>query len=141
MKGMVLAVKKDSPFALSVRGESIEQSNVLAVIERMERLVNLGAVDMELKENHVEFVFVLFDITANGGVSRDVMWIERDTMLITRIERYEDEKLVQQAIREDYIINAGLPEELFDAGFDTEQLKDSGIPHLSNDPAGISTAP
>ena len=137
MQGMVLSVKKDSPFAVSVRDESIEKSNVLAVIERMERLVKMGTVDMDVNENHVEFVFIPFDIHANEGISRDVVWIERNTFLITRIERYEGEKLVQQAVREGYIINAGLPKELFDAGFDTEQLKDSGIPLLSNDLSGM----
>ena len=136
MQGMVLSVKKDSPFAVSVRGESIEKSNVLTVIERMERLVKMGTVDMTVNDNHVEFVFIPFDINANEGISRDVVWIEKDTFLITRIERYEDEKLVQQAVREGYIINAGLPRELFDAGFDTEQLKDSDIPLLSNDLSG-----
>jgi len=141
MKGMVLSVKKDSALAMSVRGETIERSNVLAVIERMEHLVENGTVAIQERDDYVEFVFIPFNASINEGISRDVVWIERDSMLIIRIERYEEETLVQQAVREDYIINAGLPKELFDAHFETEQLKDSGIPLLSNDLVGNSITP
>ena len=133
MKGMVLSVRKNSALAMSVRGETIEQSNVLAVIERMEHLVENGTATIHEEEDHIEFVFVPFESSLNEGISRDVVWIERDSMLIIKIQRYEEERLVQQAIREAYIINAGLPKELFDAHFETENLEDSGIPLLSND--------
>ena len=141
MKRMVMSVNKDSPLALSVRGETIEQSNVLAVIERMEHLVQCGTVNFEELDTHIELSFIPFDAAENGGITRDVVWIQRHTMLIIKIQRYEGEILVQQAIRERYIINAGLPLELFDAHYETEQLQASGIPHLTNDLHGYSITP
>jgi len=141
MRRIVLSVRKDSSLAMSVRGETIERSNVLAVIERMERLVENGDVTIVERADHIEFTLVPFEPSTNEGISRDVVWIERDTMLISRIERYEEEVLVQQAIRKNYIINAGLPRELFDARFETEQLRDSGIPLLENDLDGNSITP
>lgn len=140
MKGMVLTVRKDNALAVSVRGETINQSNVLAVIERMEHLVDRSDVSIVEKDSHVEFEFIPFDPEANEGVSRDVVWIDRDAMLVIRNERYEGEDLVQQVIRTKYIINAGLPTELFDAHIDSDHFRDSGVPLIGNDLNGESVA-
>jgi hypothetical protein len=141
MKGMVMSINKNSPLALSVRGETIEQSNVLSVIERMEHLVQHGTVKLQEHNTHIELSFVPFDAAENGRISRDVVWIQRHSMLIIKIQRFEGENLVQQATRDRYILNAGLPHELFDARYEIEQLQGSGIPHLTNDLHRYSITP
>jgi len=138
MREIVITVKKNSVLATTVRGETIDQSDMLTVIERMERLLAIGRVDLMEKNTHLEFEFTPFNSSQNEGISRDVVWIDRKTMLIIRNERYEEEKLVQKVTWKDYIINAGLPKEFFDAHIESDQLRDTGIPLLENDLEGDS---
>jgi outer membrane lipoprotein-sorting protein len=138
---MVMSVSKNSRLAKSVRGETIEKSTILAVIDRMEHLVENSTVSIEETDTHTELVFHPFDSADNEGITRDVVWLERDTLFIILIQRYEGEKLVQQAKRGNFIVNAGLPRELFDAHFDSEQLREYGIPALSNDLSGYAITP
>jgi outer membrane lipoprotein-sorting protein len=141
MKEIILSVRKNSALATSVRGETIDQSDMLTVIERMEYLLANGEVSLVEKHAHIEFEFFPFDPSQNEGISRDVVWIDSETMLIIRNERYEEEKLVQQVTWKNHIINAGLPTELFDARLETDQLRDTGIPLIGNDLDGDSIAP
>ncbi len=136
MKDFILSVKKDSTIATSVRGETIDQSGMLTVIERFEYLLANGDVSVTEKTSHIEFEFLPFDPSLNDGVSREVVWIDRDMQLIIRNERYENDALVQQVMWKDYIINAGLPEKLFDARFETAQLRGTGIQLLSQELGG-----
>ena len=138
MRDIVITVKKNSVLATTVRGETFDQSDMLTVIERMGRLLAIGGVDLVEKNTHIEFEFTPFDPSQNEGISRDVVWIDRKTMLIIRNERYEEEKLVQKITWKDYIINAGLPGEFFDARVEPDQLRDTGIPLLWNDLEGDS---
>jgi len=141
MRGIILSVKKDSALATSVRGETIDQSDMLTIIERIEYLLANGDVSMVEKVSHIEFEFFPFDPSKNEGISRDVVWIDRETMLVIRNERYEEERLVQQVTWGNHIINAGLPRELFNARFETAQLRDTGIPLLGHDLDGDSITP
>jgi hypothetical protein len=86
--------------------------------------------------SHIEFEFYPSDPSLNDGVSRDVVWIDRNTLLIIRNERYEKDVMVQQVIWKDYIINAGLPDKLFDARFEIAQLRETGIQLLSQELEG-----
>jgi outer membrane lipoprotein-sorting protein len=133
MKGITLSVPLESPLATSVRGETMDRSDMLTVIERVEYLTQISDIVIEEKSSRVEFEFTPHDPEQNRGVTRDIVWIDLNTMLIIRNERYEQEKLVQQVIWSDYIINAGLPLELFDAHFDIQDLLGSGIPLLSQE--------
>jgi hypothetical protein len=141
MDGMIMSVRKDSRHAMSLRGETIEKSTILAVIERMEYLAEHGTVSSHEHESHIELVFQPHDSTKNDGITRDVVWLERDTLFIILIQRYEKERLVQQAARGNFIINAGLPKELFDAHFDSERLEEYGIPVLGKDLHGNAATP
>ena len=141
MKEMILSVKKDRALATSVRGETIDQSDMLTVIKRIEYLLANGDVSIVEKFSHIEFEFFPFNPLKNEGISRDVVWIDRETMLIIRNERYEEEKLVQQVTWGNHIINAGLPRELFDAHFETDQLRDTGIPLIGHDLDGDTITP
>jgi outer membrane lipoprotein-sorting protein len=138
MREIVITVKKNSVLATTVRGESIDQSDMLTVIERMGYLLEIGGVDLVEKNTHIEFAFTPFDPSQNEGISRDVVWIDCRTMLIIRNERYEEEKLVQKVTWKDYIINAGLPREFFDVRIEPDQLRDTGIPLMGNDLEGDS---
>jgi outer membrane lipoprotein-sorting protein len=141
MREIVLSIKKDSALATSVRGETIDQSDMLTIIERIEYLLVNGDASIVEKVSHIEFEFFPHDPSKNEGISKDVVWVDRETMLIIRNERYEEERLVQQVTWGKHIINAGLPKELFDAHFETDQLKDTGIQLIDHDLDGDSVTP
>jgi len=133
MKDITLNISKNSTLATSVRGETIDQSDMLTVIERFQFHIRNSEISLREKASHVEFSFIPYDPSANEGITRDVIWIDLETMLIIRNERYEGKDLVQQVIWSDYIINAGLPDELFDARFDVAELQGRGIPLLDRE--------
>jgi outer membrane lipoprotein-sorting protein len=133
LRDITLSISKDSPIATSVRGESIDRSDMLTVIERFEAHVKNSTVVVRERPSRIEFEFVPPEPSLNDGISRDVIWIDREHLLIIRNERYEGSKLVQQVIWSDHILNAGLPVELFDPRFDIEALRSKGIPLLSQE--------
>jgi outer membrane lipoprotein-sorting protein len=133
IKGLTFNIPKDSPLATSVRGETIDQSDMYSVIERFDRNLRSGEITVEEKYSRLEFEYIPDDPTLNDGVTRDIMWIDRQSMLIIRNERFEGEMLVQRVMWTDYIINAGLPDELFDPRFEIEELEGRGIELLSQE--------
>ena len=133
MKDITLNISKDSPLATSIRGESIDRSDMATVIERFEYHVENSTARMSKKASHLEFEFVPVDPSLIDGITKDIIWIDRELMLITRSERYEGNKLVQQVFWSAYILNAGLPVELFDPGFDVHTLRGTGIPLLAQE--------
>jgi outer membrane lipoprotein-sorting protein len=133
MKDITLSISKNSALATSVRGETIDQSDMLTVIERFAYHVKNSTITVREKPSHIEFVFVPAEPSLNDGISRDIIWIDREILLVIRNERYEGNKLVQQVIWSEYILNAGLPLELFDPGFDIDALRGTDIPLLSRE--------
>ena len=131
LSGIVLKVPKDSPLATTIRGVRFDESDIETVLNRLDFYRTRGRI--ELRETDGSFIFACApsDPFGNEGISKDIVWIDRGTLLITRNERYEGETLVQAASWKEYIINAGLPVELFDVRFDVEELRVRGVPLLS----------
>jgi len=133
MKDITLNISKDSSLATSIRGESMDRSDMATVIERFEFHVENSTASIREKASHLEFEFIPSDPSLIDGITKDIIWIDRELMLIARSERYEGTKLVQQVVWSEYILNAGLPVELFDPGFDVYTLCGAGIPLLSQE--------
>jgi hypothetical protein len=133
MKDITLNISKDSPLATSIRGESIDRSDMATVIERFEYHVKNSTAVTSETASHLEFEFMPADPSLIDGITKDIIWVDRELMLITRSERYEGNKLVQQVVWSGYILNAGLPVELFDPGFDVHTLRGTGIPLLAQE--------
>jgi hypothetical protein len=54
--------------------------------------------------------------------------VDKRTLFIVYNERFSDASSVQRVEWGDYIIDAGLPDELFDIRFDAGELAKRGIP-------------
>ena len=66
-------------------------------------------------------------VGAQSGVTRDVIRLDMATLLPVSTDSYEAERHVQHAEWSAYILDAGLPDELFDVRWDAARLTDLGI--------------
>ena len=79
-------------------------------------------------EDAYEFQCVPFDVSKNDGISKDVLRVNKKNLLVMYNERFSGGASVQRVQWSEYIVNAGLPDELFDIDFDVEMLAKRGIP-------------
>lgn len=133
LSGLVMTIPKKSPMATTLRGEAFDEIDMEAVLEKLYFYIDNGSVRIGEEGRFYLIVCVPFDVNKNGGVTKDIARFDRDTLTITGFQRHEAQGLVQEAVWTDYIINAGLPDRLFDVKCDPESLKQVGIPLLRQD--------
>jgi len=133
MKVFTLKLPVRHPLVTNLRGESIDESVMDAFIFRIPFFLERGTIEVEPGDDAHVFICTPDNESENDGITRDVVWVDTSTLLVVRSERYESETLVQEATWSGYIVNAGLPDELFDAGYNSKELKRLGIETLSRD--------
>ena len=133
LSSILMTVHKKSPFATTLRGEAFDEIDMEAVLDNLlDYLIN-GACFLIEDETSYMISCIPYDEEQNKGISKDIAWFDKDTLTITRFQRYEGTTLVQEAEWSDYIINAGIPDRLFDPQFDPEQLQKDNIPVLNQE--------
>jgi len=128
LKNLILNLSKTHSLATTIRGVTIDESDMETVLKRLHFYLENGVIAVNERVDVYEFTCVPLNADENNGVTKDVVWIDKKELLIRRNERYEKETLVQEAQWNNYIINAGLPDELFDVHFDVTTLSQRGIP-------------
>jgi outer membrane lipoprotein-sorting protein len=128
LKGIVLNVPKHSPLATTIRGVAIDESDMETVLEKIPYYLENGTISMSEHDDSFSFACVPFDASKNGGVSRDILRVDKKTLFVTYNERFVGDVSVQRVRWGEYIIDAGLPDELFDIHFDVGELAGRGIP-------------
>jgi hypothetical protein len=130
LSSIVMTIPKKSAMATTLRGEAFDEIDMEAVLDKLYFYIGNGSVRIWEEGRFYRIVCVPFDVSKNGGITKDIARFERDTLTITGFQRYEAGVLVQEAVWTDYIINAGLPDRLFDVKCDPKSLKREGIPVL-----------
>lgn len=130
----IMSVPKKSPLATTLRGEAFDEIDMEAVLSRLLFYIGNGRVSIRQDGDSFWITCVPYDVNANGGISMDIARFDKNTLSITKFQRYEGTTLVQEAVWTDYIINAGLPDRLFDPEFDPRELKRDGIAVLDQKP-------
>ena len=74
-----------------------------------------------------EIVFEPRDPSHTAGVTKEIVRLDATTLLPLSTDSFEGSKLVQHAAWSSYILNAGLPDQLFDAFWNPGQLGSMGI--------------
>lgn len=133
LKPIVLRLDKTHPLATTVRGLTIDESDMETVLRRVDFYLERGTIELREQEGMYELICVPLNAAENGGITKDIVWIDRTLLLIMRNERYEKDELVQQARWSGYIINVGLPDSLFDVRFEVTDLLGLGIPILDQE--------
>jgi outer membrane lipoprotein-sorting protein len=133
LKSLVLRLDKTHPLATTVRGLPIDESDMETVLRRFDFYLEKGIIELREREGMYEFTCFPLNTDENGGITRDIVLIDRTLLLIVGNERYENDKLVQQARWSRWILNAGLPDALFDVRFEFTDLLELGIPTLDHE--------
>ena len=122
-----ITVDKHDPQATTVRGLAFDQSDLQATLEKMQFYLAEGACTLATKAGTFELVFEPRDPSRNDGVSKDIVRLDYATLLPLSSDSFEGNHLVQHAQWSSYILNAGLPDQLFDVFWDPRQLEGMGI--------------
>ncbi|MBB6479700.1 LolA family protein [Spirochaeta isovalerica] len=118
-------VEKDSPLATTIRGVAFDQSDAIAAWERL-----VGLKDSSRLIFTVEAEGWLFDFSLNepeNGITREVLFISKNNLMPLYTKSFEGRNLVQHVVWRSYLINTGLPRELFHVRYEAENLKTLGI--------------
>jgi len=125
---VALKVSKHDGLATTIRGLTFDQSDMQETVEILQfHLQNSSVTVRGLKEEVYEITCIPPDPAKNDGISKDVIWIDMKLTLPVFNERYEGNAVVQRARWSNYIINAGLPDELFRIRFNPAKLSEQGI--------------
>ena len=127
LSSLTMTIPKKSPLATTLRGEAFDEIDMEAILSKLYFYIRNGEVRVGRDGNAFWISCVPFDASENGGISRDIAWFDGKTLTITRSQRYEGASLVQEAVWTNYIINAGIPNRLFDPKFDPCDLRKHGI--------------
>jgi len=131
LKNIVLNVPRESALATTIRGVTMDESDMETVIIKMKYYLENGKISITETGDVYQFECVPFDVTKNEGISRDVLWIGKKNLLVVYNERFAGTKSVQRVQWCDYIVNAGLPDELFNIDFNVASLAERGIPIIT----------
>ncbi len=124
---LAVTVDKHDPQATTIRGVALDQSDLQATLERMQLHLAESVCTLSAPAGVYEMVFEPRDPSRNAGVTREVIRLDAATLLPVSADSFEGERLVQHAEWSSYIIDAGLPDRLFDSFWDPAQLEGLGI--------------
>jgi outer membrane lipoprotein-sorting protein len=130
LKNITLRLPTDHGLATTIRGVRIDQSDLLAVLQKLIFLNANGTVTIFDEPPYMKFRCEPFDPALNEGIETDIAWVDHESLLLVRTERYENGRLVQEVTWKNYIVNSGLPDKLFDARFEVNGLMEENIPLL-----------
>ncbi len=124
---LAITVDKHDPQATTIRGLAFDQSDMRATLEKMQFHLAESTCTLSMGGGIYELVFEPRDPSRNDGVTRDVITLDAATLLPTSSDSFEGDQLVQHAEWSSYIIDAGLPDQLFDVFWDPKQLEGMGV--------------
>lgn len=131
-KGGVLAlfpvtVDKRNPQATTIRGLTIDQGDMLAMVESMRSHLADCTCTLSVSGTVYELAFEPRSPASIGGVTREVIRLDAATLLPVSSDSWEGSRIVQHVHWDHFILDAGLPDELFDVRWDPARLVKAGI--------------
>ena len=135
LSGIAISVQKQSSLATTVRGVTFDESDAIAAYERLIFLKANSTII--LKESSEGWLLDCTLYTPDDEITREVIFISRDNFMPIYTMSYEKEKLVQHVKWSSYIINGGLPVELFDVWYKAENLNQLNISNNLNLPLDL----
>lgn len=124
---IAITVDKHDPQATTIRGLAFDESDMQATLEKMRFHLAESACTLATAAGVHELVFEPRDPSRNGGVTKDVIRLDAATLLPVSSDSWEGGLLVQHAEWSSYIVDAGLPDQLFDVFWDAGRLEGMGI--------------
>ncbi|MBI9098461.1 MAG: hypothetical protein JEY91_08275 [Spirochaetaceae bacterium] len=135
LSAIAVTVDREHGLATTIRGVTFDESDAIAAHERLLFLLDNSQID--LFEDPSGWLFECYLFEEDEGVTREVLFLDRLTMMPLFTKSYEKNKLVQFVQWDSYIINAGLPEELFHVRYKADKLNDLQITNNTNLPLDL----
>jgi outer membrane lipoprotein-sorting protein len=124
---LAINVDKHDTQATTIRGLTLDESDLQATLEKMRFHLAESACRLAVGTGIYELVFEPRDPSRNGGVTKDIIRLDAVTLLPVSSDSFEGQRLVQHAEWSSYILNAGLPDQLFDVFWDPRRLAGMGL--------------
>jgi outer membrane lipoprotein-sorting protein len=124
---LTVNVDKHDAQATTIRGLAMDESDLQATLEKMRFHLAESSCTLAVGAGIYEMVFEPRDPSRNGGVTKDIIRLDAVTLLPVSSDSFEADRLVQHAEWSSYILNAGLPDQLFDVFWDPRRLEGMGI--------------
>ncbi len=131
---IALSLPKTDPLVTTNRGSTFDESDMQYVICKIGSHLGSGEITVTEYGTVYEITLVYKDKTGNGGITKEVIRIDSLTLLPLTAKSYADSQLVQDVEWSNFIINAGIPVELFDVWYDPKKLSDRGIATVHGTP-------
>ncbi|TVQ36277.1 MAG: hypothetical protein EA384_14700 [Spirochaetaceae bacterium] len=135
LSAIVLTVNKYDAIATTVRGVTFDQSDLQGILDRLRNGFTIGEVELELRGGWYWLHILPHDPEGYRGVTRETVAFDPQTFLPIYSETFEGELQVEFARWTDYILNAGLPDELFRIRTESSILRSAGIRTIHGLPA------
>lgn len=134
LSAIVLSVNKHDGLATTIRGVTFDQSDLEGILERLQNGFTIGAVTLEHRDGWHWVHILPRDPAGYGGVSRETVAFDPATFLPVYSESFMGAVQVEYARWTGYIINAGLPDALFQIRTDSSILTAAGVPTIHGTP-------
>ena len=134
LSAIVLTVSKHDATATTVRGVTFDQSDLQGILERLRNGFRIGEVQLRIEGGWYWLHLIPRDPAAYGNVTRETVAFEPATFLPVYSETFEGDLQVEFARWTDYVLNVGLPDELFRIRTDASMLTQAGIQTIHGRP-------
>jgi outer membrane lipoprotein-sorting protein len=131
LSGAVMSLDKKAAMATTIRGIALDESDMPAILEKLRFHIKNSENSVAAQPGGIyRLTGIVKDPSKNGKVSREVIYMDSETSLPVKMEGFEGNNQVMFTVWSGYIVNAGLPDELFTMNFKLEKLKQMGIETL-----------
>ena len=121
-------LETDHALVTTMRGKSLLDTDLIGIQRIIEGYSASSSVTLESDETSTYFVVDHPDSDQAGGLQREVLRFNTSSLLPMSADGFESGVLVQHFVFSDYMLNVGLPDELFNVRYDSAKLEGEGIP-------------
>lgn len=131
---LVLTLDKHDPSVTSVRGLALDQIDMQAILEKMQFHLAESTTTLTVSGATYELSFEPRNPSLTRGVTKEIVRLDASSLLPLSADSFEGKQLVQHAVWSSFILNAGLPDQLFDVFWDPAQLVGMGVQSVHTQP-------
>lgn len=129
-----VTVDKHDPRIASIRGHAIDEIDLQAVRDLIQSREADGVLTVSVADGEYLLSSRPRDPSKNGGVTRELIRLAAVKYLPISSDSFEGDTLVQHVEWSRFVLDAGLPDELFDVHWDVRELALRSIPSVSSVP-------
>ena len=133
LSGIAVTVPKKDGMATTARGLAFDESDLLSILGRLS--INPEKLIVRFEERNLMYwLEIRSQSSSDGAAIREILAFDRNSFLPVFNEVYEGQELVQYAHWTNYILNAGLPDGLFQIRAESSLLRARGLPTVNGLP-------